>query len=261
MSRTRTVERRKQREQEKKRQRRMGVLVGVVAVVVVAIIMIIVVSLPQDAPIPPDSQTRYEGLPQTLNDQGFPVIGSDAAPVKVLEYSSFDCPHCREFHDSVSPSIIEQVRAGVVQFTYVPMFGTGGIENGRGAGAAAVCAAPQNAFWTFHDALFNWQGLYGNQAFSNNRISTGVNNLGINRAQWDQCISSGRGDQTLDAAMRAAQLQNISATPTIIINGTALTSIDASTVLNAITTAFQQSGQPAAVIGGAAVTPEATAGQ
>jgi protein-disulfide isomerase len=261
MSRTRTVERRKQREQQKKRQRQMGVLVGVVAVVVVAIVLIIVVSLPQDAPIPPESQTRYEGLPQSVNDQGFPVIGSQDAPVKVLEYSSFDCPHCYDFHNSVTPSIIDQVRAGVVQFTYVPMYGTGGIENGRGAGAAAVCAAEQNAFWKFHDALFNWQGLYGNQAFSNNRISTGVNNLGINRGQWDQCISSGRGDQVMDAGMRQAGLQNISATPSVVINGTLLSSIDASTVLNAIKTAFDQSGQPAAVIGGAAVTPEATAGQ
>jgi protein-disulfide isomerase len=261
MSRTRTVERRKQREQQKKRQRQMGVLIGGVAVVLVAIVLIIVVSLPQDAPFPPESLTRYEGLPQSVNDQGFPVIGSKDAPVQVLEYSSFDCPHCREFHDAVTPSIIDRVRKGIVQFTYVPMYGTGGIENGKGAGAAAVCAAEQDAFWKFHDALFNWQGLYGNQAFSSNRISTGVNNLGINRAQWDQCISSGRGDQVIDAGIRAAGLQNISATPSIVVNGTLLSSIDATTVLNAIDTAFQQSGKPAAVIGGTEITPEATAGQ
>jgi protein-disulfide isomerase len=248
MSRTRTLERRKEREQQKKRQRQTAIVIGIIVIAVIAVGLFLLTQQPAEAPIPAESAARYEGIPQSTTDDGFPILGSDEAPVKVLEYSSFDCTHCREFHENVGPTIVDRVRKGEVQFTFVPLYGTGSITNGEGAARAAVCVGNQGKFWEYHDALFSWQGLYANTAFSDQRLKTGITNVGIDRAQWDQCMASNTPQPILDAALKASQLQNISGTPAVVVNGTMLPTEDlnVTAVSAAIDQALTQSGLPPA---------------
>lgn len=258
MGRTRTVERRKEREQQRKRQRQTTIVIGVVVVAVIAAVLFFFVSQPAEAPIPEVSAARYEGLPQSKSEEGFPKVGSDDAPVKVVEYSSFDCPHCREFHETVMPGVIDRVRAGEVQFTFVPVYGTGGIANGQGAALAAVCAGEQDKFWEMQDALFTWQGLYANTAFSANRLSTGAANLGLDTNQWNQCMTSTLASDVVTAAIDAGQLQNIPGTPAIFVNGTIVQTPDLPSVNAAIDQAL--AGQtPAQIESSGEATPEVTA--
>lgn len=255
MGRARTVERRKERESQKKRQRQTLILVGVAGVAILAILLILLINGPAEAPIPTASVALYQDIPQSKSADGFPVLGNDSAPVKVIEYASFDCPHCREFHESAISSVIDRVRKGEIQFTYVPIYGTGGIANGQGAAQAAVCAGEQGKFWEYHDALFNWQGVYANTAFSQNRLTTGITNLGIDKASWDQCMSSGLPDQVITAAIEASQVQNISGTPSIFVNGNPTSDPSLAAVNTAIDAAL--AGTP--VQPTVEVTPEATA--
>jgi protein-disulfide isomerase len=259
MGRNRTIERRKEREQQRKRQRQTGVLIGGVVVVVLAIVLLILINQPQDAPISEASATRYAGLPQRTTEEGFLVIGSDDAPVQVVEYSSFDCTHCADFHETVTPTLIERVRAGEIQFTYVPMYGTGSITNGQGAARAAICAGEQGKFWEMHDALFSWQKLYANTAFSANRLSTGVSNLGLDTNAWNACFGGENAAQVVAAAVQAAQLQGIPGTPSVYVNGTVVASPDLNSVQTAIDQALSTAGLPPAQIGDTAeATSEAT---
>jgi protein-disulfide isomerase len=258
MSRARTLERRKEREQQKKRQRQTAIIIGIVVIALIAVGLFVLTQQPAEAPVSAESAARYAGIPQSTTDDGFPVLGSDDAPVKVIEYASFDCPHCLEFHQTVTSTIIDRVRKGEVQFTYTPLYGTGSISNGLGAAQTALCVGQQGKFWEFHDALFDWQGLYANTAFSDQRLKTGISNLGIDRGQWDQCMASNAAQPILDAALKASQLQNIAGTPAVVVNGTMLPTFDLDTVNAAIDTAFTQAGGvPAAPI--VEATQEATA--
>jgi protein-disulfide isomerase len=140
--------------------------------------------------------------------------------VEVVEYSSFDCPACALFYENVMPELLDRVEAGEISFSYVPLFGTGSIANGQGAARAAVCAGEQDAFWTYHGALFTWQSTYGNQAFAGNRLRTGVTNLGLDMGEWDACFASDRPDEVLIAANGAANsLEGFTGTPTVTVNG------------------------------------------
>lgn len=257
MGRTRTLERRKEREQQRKRQRQTAILIGIVVVAVALVGLLLVINQPAEAPIPDYTTTRYEGIVQSKNAQGFPVLGSDAAPVKVEEYSSFDCTACAAFHSSTFPAILERVRNGQVQFTFVPVYGTGGITNGQGAARTAICAGEQGKFWQMQDALFDWQGTYGNQAFAQNRMASGASNLGLDRGAWDQCMASALPNTVIDAARQSFQLQNVTGTPSIFVNGSLVQQQTADSVLTAIDQAFAQSGGVAAPA--AETTPEATA--
>ena len=220
MSRSRTRERRQQREHERKRQQRF-LLAGVVAVVaVIFVIFLIIAQIPADATIPETAVEQYAGLPQSETEEGYPLLGNPDAPVSVVEYSSFDCPSCQNFYTNVTPSLIERVRAGEISFTYVPLFGTGGIVNGEGAAKAALCAGEQDAFWPYHSALFTWQGQYANTAFTQGRLTGGIDSLELDRSAWDSCFASDRPGTILTSATASAgSLQGFTGPPTILVNG------------------------------------------
>jgi protein-disulfide isomerase len=224
MSRSRTRERRLQREREQRRQRQIALVVIGAILAVAAFAIFFLANQPAEAAIPQEALELYEGIPVSETTEGFPILGNPDAPVELIEYSSFDCPHCAEFHETVTPGLVERVRAGEVSFTYVPLYGTGGIANGEGAARAALCAGEQGQFWPMHSALFNWQGLYANQAFSGNRLATGATNLGLNRGEWDTCFNSPETGQVINAARtKVASISEFTGTPFVTINGTSVT--------------------------------------
>jgi hypothetical protein len=219
MARSRTTERRKERQ---KIQRRRQLTFGAIAVAVVVVLLVLFVVLtnqPADAPIPEGSAARYEGLAQSVSDDGFPQLGSRNAPLAVSWYCNFDSPDCITFHDEFIDPIVEMVRAGDISLTYVPLYGQ--IGNSQGAANAAVCAARQDAFWVLQDAFFNWRQQYGEiQAFSNNRISSAIDKLNINRADYNGCLSSGTPGETLVRANNNARGSvNFTTTPAVSVNG------------------------------------------
>jgi protein-disulfide isomerase len=221
-SRTRTRERRKQREVERRRNRQYLVVGALVVLAVVAVILVIVSNQPAEAPIPEESVARYEGIPQSVNEAGYPVLGDPEAPVQVVEYSSFDCPHCMEFYQIVTPSLIERAEAGDISFTYVPVYGTGGVPNGQGAARAALCAGEQGQFWPYHSALFSWQSIYGNQALGGNRLEAGAENLGLDMGAWLGCIQSGSQNEVVETARNSMLTDGVTGTPTLLVNGVAV---------------------------------------
>ncbi len=255
-NRSRTIERRKERQREQRRQRQIALAVGITVVAVLIVGLIIISTLPADAPIPETALTNYEGLEVSRSPEGYPRIGNPNAPVQVVEYSSFDCPACKRFHDTDLSGVIERVRNGDILFTYVPIWGTGGITNGEGAAKAAVCAAEQGGFWPFHDALFDWQGRYANQAFTQARMGTGISNLGMDRGLFDACIRSNTSNAAVvqRAKDEAQSIPDFTGTPFIQVNGVTVTA-DLASINQAIDQALALAGTTPTI---AETTPEVT---
>jgi protein-disulfide isomerase len=72
------------------------------------------------------------------------VMGNPKARVKLVEYGSLTCPHCRHFaQDAVKPLVSQYVRAGRVSWEFRPM-----VLNATDLGATllARCAGPSRFF-------------------------------------------------------------------------------------------------------------------
>lgn len=216
-SRTREARQRRQKQQRQNQQRM--ILVGIAIVAVLAIALIVVSSQPAEAYIPPEIQAKYEGLSYSLSVEGYPRIGDPDAPVSVEEYASFACPGCEAFHGSSFDAILDRVRTGQVLFTYVPLQ-TGSLLNPEGAAKMALCAGQQGLFWETHDVLFAWHTLYGNNAYTQNRLLAGVDALELNSDSFWSCFNSG----AISNILNAAEGEGVSSTPTIGVNGVTLTS-------------------------------------
>ncbi len=212
--RSRTREARQRRQKQRRQNQRLIALVLIVAVAVVGIAVLVVSNQPVDAVIPAELSARYEDLERSNSRDGYPRLGKADAPVTMEEYASFACPGCEAFHSDSFDAVLARVKAGQVLFTYVPL-NTGSIPNAPGASRAALCAGQQGMFWEMHDVLFDWQTRYGNTAFSQNRLLTGVEKLGLSNDAFTACFNSAEISETLDAAAN----EEVSTTPTLRVNG------------------------------------------
>jgi protein-disulfide isomerase len=171
------------------------------------------------APIAEGALERYAGIEQGLTEEGFYRLGSANAPAQIIEISSFSCSACRAFHDTVMPQLLPLIAEGKVAFTYVSLYGIGGIPGGDAPARAAFCAGEQGRFWEYHDALFAWQD-FGAFAFAFDRLIEGAKGLELDAEAFETCLTSDEPVPALNAARAyAASVPGFQGTPTILLNG------------------------------------------
>ena len=183
---------------------------------------ILLVNQPADAPIPAESAARYDGLQASRNQDGYPELGDPSTPIQVSVYTSFDCAECATFNAQIMPGLAERVRNGGMSVVFVPLHATGDVTNGRGAVASAICISEQDpsAFWEVQDAFFSWQGMFGNQSFTDPRIRTLAESLDMDMGAFYGCINSERTNNILNtASTQVRSLANYTGTPAVAING------------------------------------------
>ncbi|GAB4413973.1 MAG: hypothetical protein Kow00106_08960 [Anaerolineae bacterium] len=172
---------------------------------------------PLDAPIPADAGSHYQSLEKGFTEQGFPRLGRADAPVVVEEFSSYACPHCREFHEGRFVTLLDAIAAGQVQFVFIPM-----PDIGWGAGDAAkgaLCAGEQGHFWTMTDVLFDWQRRFITSTFDTRRIRKGAQALGLDIAAFDACLKGEPVQTLLERARQEFSRRGLTGTPSFFING------------------------------------------
>lgn len=221
-------ERKEERKKEKQRGQQTIIIGAVILIAAFAAIVFAVTSLPTEAPIPEDI-IRYDDFMTGTTQEGYPILGNPAAPVTVREYSSFACPGCLDFHSTVFPQLLPLIAEGQIQFIFVPLQ-TGSIPNQEGAARTAVCAGEQGQFWQMHDVLFSWHETYGNSAFQNGRIRTGVAEMGLDSGAFNRCFDSNATNTILTAALN----ESVASTPSIEVNNVLVSSPTWDAITNAI---------------------------
>jgi protein-disulfide isomerase len=147
----------------------------------------------------------------TIHTEGAPVRGPDTAPVTIVEFSDYECPHCgraapilrdieREFHDRVR-----------VIHMHFPLSGH---IHAMAASRAAVAAQRQNKFWEYHDLLFANQNALEQADLERYATQLG---LDLTRFRADQQAASTEAKVAADR--REGERLQIEGTPTIYING------------------------------------------
>ena len=100
---------------------------------------------------------RYAGL-QTFRraDGGF-VLGEPAAPITIVAFEDFLCPHCQSYQTNVDAFVEEYLRAGAAQFEFrfYPLVNP---QYSTTLAQTAECVAAQDLrrFWDAHDLLFEF---------------------------------------------------------------------------------------------------------
>ncbi len=151
-------------------------------------------------------------------------IGDPNAPVKIEEFSDFQCPYCRVFHDETFPQILrDYIETGKVYFTYrnFPVVdGQSAAQESSHAAIASVCAGQQGKFFEFHDLLFANQTGENIGDFTERRLYAMAEIAGLEADAFNQCYTSSAAAAAVDADRAAGLLAGINSTPSFLIDGT-----------------------------------------
>lgn len=201
---------------KKARQRRR--LVVVLAIAGVAMVFAAILILPN---------LRGAGNVVTPPDQEYPMaegtaMGDPDAPVTIVEYSDFQCPFCRRFHEETLPDIIDEyVADGEVYFEY-RNFAFIGPESVQAANAS-YCAADQDRFWDYAATVFANQTGENVGAYSDQRLLAFGEEIGLDMDQFTSCVTSGEFLVQVEQDRQAAQQAGVTSTPSFLVNGQLLT--------------------------------------
>lgn len=143
---------------------------------------------------------------------GQPSLGSEAAPVAIVEFMDYECPYCRRFTKSAFPELRKRyVDSGQVRWVSrnLPLPGH---RRARPAAVAARCADAQARFWPMHDALLTDSG-----SMADDELLAMARRLGLDEPRFSACLRAADHAAVLDADVAAARAAGIRATPSFII--------------------------------------------
>ena len=209
-----TISKRRQAKLERQRQARRERLITFSVIGAIVIVFLGVLIYSQINPSAPAiSELRLpEGLTRPVvadNTAGLPN-----APVKVEEFSDFQCIHCRAFwQESEARLLNEYVSTGKVHFTYstLPVIN----QNSGPIAEAAYCAMDQGKFWEYHDLLFANYDL----GFGRDRLEAYADHLDLDLREFRDCLQSRKHQDRINQEVQRAQSLGVSGTPTFIVNG------------------------------------------
>jgi protein-disulfide isomerase len=148
------------------------------------------------------------------------VQGDADAPVTMIEYASYTCPHCARFHTDVYPKLkADYIDTGKVKFIYREVYFD---RFGLWASMTARCGG-QAKFFGITDLLYEKQGEWtasGDPATIAGELRTMGLTAGISAEDYDACMNDGEGAQALvDWYTANKDRDDVTSTPTFLIDG------------------------------------------
>ena len=148
------------------------------------------------------------------------ILGSADAPVTLMEYASYTCPHCAAFHDTVFKDLKKDyIDTGKVKFVFREVYFD---RYGLWAAMIARCGG-DTRYFGISSMLFDQQKEWA----ASEDPAVVVENLkkigrtaGMDDATLQTCLEDGAMAEAMVAAFQTNSTADaIEGTPTIIING------------------------------------------
>lgn len=215
---------------------------GFRSIILSAVAMLATLGTPAVAPAQ-RAPAAYE-TQVTRGEGGSHILGNPAAPVRLVEYVSYTCPHCRTFvADSAAP-LRARIAAGQVSLEVRHLVLS---APDIGMTVAAQCGAPAR-FFSRHDALFALQPsvLERSGAISEARadairalpptarvralaadsgVVAWMRGRGFTPAQIDRCFADQALLDRIEAMRGQALAAGVTGTPSFAINGTLVSGV------------------------------------
>lgn len=154
----------------------------------------------------------YSTIPQSRTEDGAFVLGEPDAPITIVEFADFMCPHCQNYHATVQQIIETYVVTGQAKFEY-RFFPIVDANLSPLTARMAECAdilKPDN-FWHAHDVLYELTQA----GFNSMTPFTFAARTGLDYDALVSCVEEDAGQLVTDVEL--AQAEGITGTPSIMI--------------------------------------------
>ena len=162
-------------------------------------------------------QYPFDAIRRQLTPDDSPSLGPAGAKVTLVEFSDFECPHCRQLRE-----ILKDLEPRYPQVRVV--FKNFPIEHihpwAMTAALAARCAYATSpaAFWKVHDAIFDQQDLITPENAYEKLTDLAVA-AGVPRDTFKECVADPATKKAVDADLAVGVQLGVTSTPTVFVNG------------------------------------------
>jgi len=163
-----------------------------------------------------------QGPVRTFNLKGVPFKGPAEAPIRVVEFSDFLCPFCRQIASAFAGYIPQSANRVVVYFKNYPLDSAcnSTLKQAVHSGACnvalgGICANEQGKFWPYHDRVFSAPP-------TNPQVSDVVSmarEAGLDAGALEACVNNPATRQKLGTEIAEGIQAQVQGTPTLFING------------------------------------------
>jgi len=148
---------------------------------------------------------------------GSPILGSESAPVTIVEFGDYQCEACYHwFHNTRSTLIDNYIETGKAKLVFVDLPFLG--RDSPKAAHASYCADDQGKYWEYHTILYTFQDGPPDSGWADrDRLNSFAFSLDMNMDEFNECMDSSKHKQRIKANYDEAVKNGATQTPTFIL--------------------------------------------
>jgi protein-disulfide isomerase len=144
-----------------------------------------------NAPTPKENAKPTGSIPAVSAEDH--ILGNPNAQVFIVEYSDFECPFCKNFHNTMKRIIDEYGKDGRIAWVYRHFPLAQLHSKAQEEAEASECAAElggNDGFWNFANRIF--EVTPSNNLLDLAQLPVIAEEIGLDRTAFEECLSSGR---------------------------------------------------------------------
>ena len=196
-------------------------VVSVAFVVIVAVVIIsfstYYATLLETQKLAQDRFLASQQEPQQEFENGSPILGSESAPITIIEFGDYQCEACYAwFHNTRDTLIDNYIETGKAKLIFVDLPFLG--RDSPTAAQASYCAEDQEQYWEYHTMLYTFQDGHPDSGWADrDRLNSFAFSLDMNIDEFNECMDSSKYKKRVKANYDEAVKNGVQSTPTFII--------------------------------------------
>ena len=196
-------------------------VVSIAFVVIVAVVIIsfstYYATLLETQKLAQDRFLASQQEPQQEFENGSPALGSESAPITIVEFGDYQCEACYAwFHTTRDTLIDNYIVTGKAKLIFVDLPFLG--RDSPMAAQASYCAEDQGQYWEYHTMLYTFQDGHPDSGWADrDRLNSFAFSLDMNIDEFNECMDSSKYKNRVKANYDEAVKNGAQATPTFII--------------------------------------------
>ncbi|MFW6210120.1 MAG: DsbA family protein [Patescibacteria group bacterium] len=166
---------------------------------------------------PTQSDAPTADAPRAIDDSDY-IRGYPNAPIVLIEYSDYECPFCKQFHNTMKQIMDEYGVTGRLAWVYrqfpVPQLH----PNSPKISEAALCVGDiggNDAFWEFSDRIYEERDI--DEPTNVTKLPEYAEAAGVSQTDYIECMDSGRMEQAVTDSMEDGFTAGVRGTPYTIL--------------------------------------------
>lgn len=149
--------------------------------------------------------------PQQIDTKGNPVYGKKEAPVTVVVFADFECPHCRAEAPKLRAAIDRSRGNAKLIFMHFPLSFH---PMAKRAAIACEIAHQDGKFWEMHDLVFQNQ-----LDLTEDKLLGFARQLGLDAQAFEAAYDADEGKDAVEGDVDEGKRLGIEGTPTVYVDG------------------------------------------